>query len=85
MSFDCLFSNGSSFFSNRSKAVGFSYRSSFFNGNNFFGCNFFGRSSALLPQDAKETATITAKNNTNFFIFFCFKTINRSSLKSRQN
>lgn len=44
MSFDCLFSNGSSFFSNRSKAVGFSYRSSFFNGNNFFGCNFFGRS-----------------------------------------
>jgi hypothetical protein len=41
--------------------------------------------SALLPQDAKETATITAKNNTNFFIFFCFKTINRSSLKSRQN
>jgi hypothetical protein len=42
-------------------------------------CSTAGASSAgaafLLPQEAKDTATITAKNRTNFFIFFVLKQI----------
>jgi hypothetical protein len=42
-------------------------------------CSTAGASSAgaafLLPQEAKDTATITAKNRTNFFIFLVLKQI----------